>query len=180
MASGPDDPSASGSRRQERTTRVLAQVQAELDRSTEHLRAMRAALDKRRRARLPATGTAADVLIVEDDRDLALALEDLLAAHGYTVATVHDGADALAYLQEVGRPAAVVLDLMLPGVPGGAVVQQVRATPATPATEIIVYTAATDEYLAQRGIAPDSVVRKPHVPVLLDRLSACLGPAIRR
>jgi CheY-like chemotaxis protein len=113
----------------------------------------------------------ADVLIVDDDRDLALALTDLLGEYGYGVASVHNGQAALNYLTDVGRPAAVVLDLMMPDTPGVAVLENLRASGAAPPPEVIIFTAATSEYIRTAGIDPAQVVRKPYLPNLLDRLA---------
>jgi CheY-like chemotaxis protein len=113
----------------------------------------------------------ADVLIVDDDRDLALALTDLLGEYGYGVVAVHNGQAALHYLSDVGRPSAVVLDLMMPDTPGVAVLENLRASGDAPPPEVIIFTAATTEYIRTAGIDPAQVVRKPYLPNLLERLS---------
>ncbi|MBA3805761.1 MAG: response regulator transcription factor [Acidobacteria bacterium] len=70
---------------------------------------------------------SAKVLIVEDEQHLADGLRFNLEAEGYSVETVADGEAALALLtSESKRFAAVVLDVMLPGIDGFAVADALR------------------------------------------------------
>jgi CheY-like chemotaxis protein len=115
-----------------------------------------------------AVTVAAEVLLIDDDRDLALALAELLVEHGFSVATVHSGEEALTYLLRSARPSVIVLDLMMPGMPGVVVLEHLQQLPAAP--EVIVFTAANHDHVARSGIDPATVVRKPWVPMLLDRL----------
>jgi DNA-binding response OmpR family regulator len=66
------------------------------------------------------------ILVVEDERSLAAALQRGLRAEGFAVDTCGDGAEGLA-LARSGDYDAVVLDLMLPGLSGYRVVQALRA-----------------------------------------------------
>lgn len=54
------------------------------------------------------------ILLVEDERNLATTLEDLLSAEGYQVAMVHDGPAGLAKAQSNSFD-LIILDVMLPG-----------------------------------------------------------------
>lgn len=71
---------------------------------------------------------SAKVLIVEDEKHLADGLRFNLEAEGYIVETVGDGEAALALLtsESEERFAAVVLDVMLPGIDGFAVADALR------------------------------------------------------
>ena len=71
---------------------------------------------------------SAKVLIVEDEKHLADGLRFNLEAEGYSVETVGDGEAALALLtsESEERFAAVVLDVMLPGIDGFAVADALR------------------------------------------------------
>ncbi len=67
------------------------------------------------------------ILIVEDEAHLAIGIKYNLEAEGYLVTTVGDGPAALSFLTE--NPAAVdlvILDLMLPGMSGYEVCEQLR------------------------------------------------------
>ncbi len=67
------------------------------------------------------------ILIVEDEEHLAIPIKYNLEAEGYSVTTVGDGPKAMAVFEE--RPEAIdliILDLMLPGMSGYAVCEQIR------------------------------------------------------
>jgi two-component system OmpR family response regulator len=67
------------------------------------------------------------ILIVEDEEHLAIPIKYNLEAEGYAVTTVDDGPQALAVFTE--GPEAIdliILDLMLPGMSGYAVCEQIR------------------------------------------------------
>lgn len=66
------------------------------------------------------------ILVVEDERSLAAALQRGLRAEGFAVDTSGDGLEGLA-LARIGSYDAVVLDVMLPGQSGYRVVQALRA-----------------------------------------------------
>ncbi|MBD3752527.1 MAG: response regulator, partial [Micrococcales bacterium] len=81
------------------------------------------------------------VLLVEDEPDLADPLAYLLRREGYEVEIAEDGATALASFRELGAD-IVLLDLMLPGMPGTEVCRQLRASSSVP---IIMLTAKDSE-----------------------------------
>lgn len=58
------------------------------------------------------------VLVVEDDADLRESLVELLERQGVRVETAVDGADAITLLDEIDPPAAILVDLMMPGIVG--------------------------------------------------------------
>jgi CheY-like chemotaxis protein len=66
------------------------------------------------------------VLVVDDNRDAAESVRELLRMHGHEVAVVHDGAGALSALDEF-RADVVMLDLGLPRVDGYMVAHAIRA-----------------------------------------------------
>ncbi len=74
-----------------------------------------------------ARGPSRKVLLVDDNRDAAAALELLLGDMGHEIAVVHDGAAALARIQE-GDIDVVFLDLGMPGMDGYEVARRVRAS----------------------------------------------------
>src|SRR5215831_10004841 len=57
-----------------------------------------------------------EILLVEDEPDIGEVLAFVLAHHGYRVARAHGGAAAADLIAAGVRPAAVVLDLVLPDV----------------------------------------------------------------
>lgn len=103
------------------------------------------------------------ILIVEDDRDIALGLEEDLGRHGHEVATVGDGEKAM----QKGKEEAwdlIILDLMLPRKDGFEVCQQLRM--AGVKTPIIMLTAKTHEAEKVLGLelGADDYVTKPFSP----------------
>lgn len=66
------------------------------------------------------------ILYAEDEMPLARAVSHILEKNHYAVDTVHDGREALSYLEN-GDYDLAVLDVMMPGLDGVAVVQQLRA-----------------------------------------------------
>ena len=67
------------------------------------------------------------ILVVEDERHLAVGIKFNLEAEGHRVTTVADGPSALRTFEEASEPIdLVILDLMLPGMSGYAVCQSLR------------------------------------------------------
>ncbi len=60
----------------------------------------------------------ANVLIIEDDRDLASLFKIILEMGGFEVNTVHDGATGVEVLTTQPLPNVIMLDMHLPGVSG--------------------------------------------------------------
>jgi len=113
------------------------------------------------------------VLIVEDEPDLADPLAYLLRREGYEVEIAEDGALALAAFRERGAD-ILLLDLMLPGMPGTEVCRQLRLTSQVP---IIMLTAKDSEVDIVVGLelGADDYVTKPYsARELLARMRAVL------
>ncbi len=113
------------------------------------------------------------VLIVEDEPDLADPLAYLLRREGYEVDIAGDGPAALTAFRERGAD-IVLLDLMLPGMPGTEVCRQLRASSTVP---IIMLTAKDSEVDIVVGLelGADDYVTKPYSSrELLARMRAVL------
>jgi len=114
------------------------------------------------------------VLIVEDERDLAELLEYNLRGNGYRTVSAHTGPDGLAKARSVS-PDLVLLDLMLPDLPGTEVARQIRADASISHVPIIMLTAKADEVDQVVGltVGADDYVTKPFsIKVLLARVEA--------
>ena len=71
--------------------------------------------------------TRKHILVIEDERHLAVGIKYNLEAEGYRVTTVGEGPSGLAYIQEnEAEIDLVVLDLMLPGMSGYAICESMR------------------------------------------------------
>ena len=113
------------------------------------------------------------VLIVEDEPDLADPLAYLLRREGFEVEIAEDGHKALEIFHSSGAD-IILLDLMLPGLPGTEVCRQIRTTSAVP---IIMLTAKDSEVDIVVGLqlGADDYVTKPYsARELLARMRAVL------
>ena len=122
------------------------------------------------------------ILLVEDEPDLQSILEFNLREAGYEVRCTASGEEALALcLRE--PPDLVLLDLMLPDMPGTQVCQRIRADVALRHVAVIMLTARGEEIDRVVGFevgADDYVVKPFSVRELLLRIQAVLrrkGPA---
>lgn len=117
---------------------------------------------------------AKQILIVEDERDLAELLEYNLRGAGYATARAHTGQEALT-LARSSPPDLVLLDLMLPELAGTEVAQHLRADRELSHVPIVMLTAKADEIDQVVGltIGADDYVTKPFsMKVLLARVEA--------
>src|SRR5690242_15818784 len=85
------------------------------------------------------------ILIVDDDEELTKVMAVALRASGHETRTFGDGLAAMAGIEEF-RPEVIITDLMMPGLPGAALIAQVRAMKELDDVKIIVYSAKTFEY----------------------------------
>ncbi|GGL93704.1 DNA-binding response regulator [Streptomyces fumigatiscleroticus] len=116
------------------------------------------------------------VLIIEDDRAVREGLRLALRRQGHEVAAAATGEDGLERLRSF-RPDAVILDLMLPGMPGLEVCRRIRAHDQVP---IIMATARGDDADVVVGLeagADDYVVKPVRARVLDARVRAVLRRA---
>ncbi|HEX2718707.1 MAG TPA: response regulator transcription factor [Gemmatimonadaceae bacterium] len=118
------------------------------------------------------------VLVVEDNRNLALGLRNNLELEGYAVTVAGDGTQALAAVRRES-PALIILDLMLPGAfDGYHVLRALRDDGHT--MPVIILTARGEEAEKVRGfrLGADDYVTKPFgLMELLARVSAHLRRA---
>ncbi|WP_030023421.1 response regulator transcription factor [Streptomyces monomycini] len=114
------------------------------------------------------------LLIVEDEKRLALSLAKGLTAEGYAVDVVHDGLEGLHRAGE-GAYDLIVLDIMLPGMNGYRVCGTLRA--AGNDVPILMLTAKDGEYDEAEGLdtGADDYLTKPFsYVVLVARIKALL------
>jgi PAS domain S-box-containing protein len=109
---------------------------------------------------------AARVVVVEDDRDTAILLRDLLVAEGHEVESVPTGEAALEALERTPDIDLVVLDLMLPGMSGYEVIERMRARRPLATTPILVLSALSSPSARIRGLrdGADDYMTKPFLP----------------
>jgi two-component system response regulator RegX3 len=113
------------------------------------------------------------ILVVEDEKSLSEPLAYLLRREGYEVAIVENGLDAIAAV-DATPPDLMLLDLMLPGLPGTEVCREVRQRSTLP---IIMLSAKDSELDIVVGLelGADDYVTKPYSSrELLARIRAVL------
>lgn len=116
------------------------------------------------------------VLVVDDEPEIVALVAYHLAKAGYRVTTAASGQDAIDQTRRE-RPALIVLDLMLPGISGFDVLEQLRNEEATRDVAVLMLTARRDEPDRIRGLSlgADDYLTKPFSPAeLVLRVAAIL------
>jgi two-component system phosphate regulon response regulator PhoB len=125
---------------------------------------------------IPAPPAADRILVVDDEPEIVALVAYHLAKAGYRVSTAASGQDALD-LARRERPSLVVLDLMLPGMSGFDVLEQLRADDSTRDIAVLMLTARREEPDRIRGLSlgADDYLTKPFSPAeLVLRVAAIL------
>jgi two-component system OmpR family response regulator len=113
------------------------------------------------------------ILIVEDDKNIAVLLQKYLIRDGFQAELAHDGMSALKSVQQCA-PVLVILDLMLPVLDGWEVCRHIREDSEVP---ILMLTALEQEAERIRGfsLGADDYVVKPFSPrEVVERVKAIL------
>ena len=120
-----------------------------------------------------AEGTEKTLFLVDDDAKLRRLLARFLGDQGFTVREFPDGSGLSAALSEL-EPAAVILDIMLPGENGLQILKRIREAHGVP---VIMLTAKGDDEdrIAGLELGADDYLPKPFNPrELLARINAVL------
>lgn len=113
------------------------------------------------------------VLIVEDEASYSEALSYVLRKEGFDVAVAETGPDALEAFERGGAD-IVLLDLMLPGLPGTEVCRAIRQTSAVPIIMVSAKDTEVDKVVGLE-LGADDYVTKPYSPrELVARIRAVL------
>lgn len=119
---------------------------------------------------------APKVLLVDDEPDILELLRYNLEREGYRVATAQNGKDALR-IAKAERPDLVVLDIMMPGMDGVEVCNQLRQMPDMKHALITFLTARGEDYSQIAGFeaGADDYITKPVRPkVFVSKVKALL------
>jgi two-component system phosphate regulon response regulator PhoB len=119
-------------------------------------------------------GSAERILVVDDEPDLRQLVTFNLREAGFEVDAVGSGQAGLALAAKT-RPAVILLDLMLPDLPGTEVCRQLRADAVLADSGVLMLTARSDEYDRLLGFevgADDYVVKPFSVRELVMRVRA--------
>src|SRR5262249_9707236 len=90
-------------------------------------------------ARPAPTATGPTVLVIDDDPTVLDLMQRFLGKEGFAVRTAASGPDGLALARSL-RPAAITLDVMMPGMDGWAVLAALKADPELAAIPVVMVT----------------------------------------
>lgn len=110
-----------------------------------------------------------DILIVEDNSELAAVLCDFLRAEGYIVSVADNGEHAVSMYERYGAR-LVILDIMLPETDGFEVLRKIRKNDNTP---VIIVSAKTekDDKLNGLILGADDYIEKPYdIDILMAKI----------
>lgn len=110
-----------------------------------------------------------DILIVEDNKELADLLCDFLRAENYIVSVADTGEKALSLYERYGAR-LLILDIMLPGIDGFAVCKKIREESNTP---ILIVSAKTNKEDKLNGLVlgADDYIEKPYdIDIMLAKI----------
>jgi CheY-like chemotaxis protein len=127
------------------------------------------------RERHPASDDgAATILVCDDDPSLRELVRAVLGSR-YRFVEAADGTEALMLAREE-RPNLIVLDVMLPGLSGIEVLEELRSTEALKEIPVVVITAWSHAEIAVQVAGADRFVSKPFDP---DELSTAVEELLR-
>jgi len=123
-----------------------------------------------------------DILIVEDEAEIAQLIQLYLEKEGFSCRVCRDGISALQVFQEQ-KPDLIILDLMIPGLDGLEVCARIRQKPGAKDPYILMLTARGEELDRIIGLSTgaDDYMVKPFSPKeLVARVRALLRRSLRQ
>jgi two-component system, NtrC family, sensor kinase len=125
------------------------------------------------------TGNPATILVIDDSVTFRETLREFLEGAGYTVHVAASGEEGLR-AAAAGRPGAVIVDSVLPGIDGATVIRRLRLDTGLRSVPCLLLTGSEDRHMELRALeaGADAFVRKEEdVEVILARLAALLRSA---
>lgn len=112
------------------------------------------------------------ILIVDDIPLNVLLIDKMLTKFKFCILKANSGADALRIIEEE-KPNLVLLDLMMPGIDGYQVTQQVRTTITSKEMPIVILSALNshDDINKAMALGADEFITKP---VMMEKLHNCV------
>jgi signal transduction histidine kinase/DNA-binding response OmpR family regulator len=117
----------------------------------------------------PLHGEQHDILLIEDEASSARLLQTYLTKAGHAVRVASDGESGLT-LARAHRPAAIVLDILLPGIDGWEVLRQLKSDEMLRDVPVIIATVVDERGVGLALGAVDYLVKPVDPKALLDRL----------
>jgi len=117
------------------------------------------------------------ILVIEDDPNALRFIEYTLKLEGYQVLLAKDGLEGIKKARDE-HPSLIVLDIMLPGLDGYALCQQLRQKPETSLLPILMLSAKArqdDKDIGLRMGADDYLTKPADPSVILAKVKALLA-----
>jgi two-component system NtrC family sensor kinase len=127
----------------------------------------------------PGAGSPATILVIDDSVTFRETLREVLEGAGYTVRVAASGEEGLR-IAAAGRPRAVIVDSVLPGIDGSTVIRRLRLDTALRSVPCLLLTGSEDRHMELRALeaGADAFLRKDEdAEVILARLAALLRSA---
>lgn len=106
------------------------------------------------------------ILVADDDPLVTHLLHTTLRGHGYEVAVAADAMQAMMFAQRLPLPAAIILDINMPGGTGIGALQRLKASVKTAMIPVLVVSGTTDPDVPARvaELGADAFLPKPVNP----------------
>jgi signal transduction histidine kinase/CheY-like chemotaxis protein len=117
-----------------------------------------------------AAEVGAAVLVIEDDPSAVRLIRTYLETEGYSVVVASDGETGIATAR-TAAPAAILLDLLLPGIDGWEVLRRLKADPSLRDIPVVVVTVVDERNVAMSLGAVDYFLKPVRPEALLARLA---------
>jgi two-component system, cell cycle sensor histidine kinase and response regulator CckA len=104
------------------------------------------------------------ILVAEDDQGVRKLITEILGRYGYATIEARDGEEALRIFNENKQIDLIVMDVIMPGIKGGEVFEEIRKT--DPAVKILFMSGYARDVVIDKGVEGALVdfVRKPIMP----------------
>ena len=110
-----------------------------------------------------------EILLIDDEADMRIALAELLEDEGYTVGQAMDGKKGLQFLQDNPKPKLILLDYMMPEMGGAEFCEKMRANPQWASIPVAIVSAAT---LSKEKMSIMSVIAFIEKPIQIEKFLA--------
>ena len=121
---------------------------------------------------------AVEVLLIDDDPDLAVMLRALLRGQDFQIRAVYNGEDGIQACKE-SPPDIIILDLLMPGMDGWQVCEKIRSFSDVP---ILILSALGSPASVARALdagADDYLIKPVHASLLSSRLRTLVRRSLR-